>query len=81
MTNTAAVLLNTARAAMHSPRLDERERAAKYEAGIMRLIAEVEGIVAMSQAERLAARGAANPRGRTWGSEANGSHLKLKPGT
>ena len=44
MTNTANVLLTAAQAAMHSPRLDEREHAAKYEAGIKRLIAEVEGI-------------------------------------
>ena len=44
MTNTASVLLATARASMHSTRPDEREHAAKYEAGIRRLIAETEGI-------------------------------------
>ena len=44
MTNTAAVLLATARASMHSTRPEEREHAAKYEAGIRRLIAETEGI-------------------------------------
>jgi len=44
MTNTASILLTAAQAATHSPRAGERRIAARYAAGIRRLIAEFEGI-------------------------------------
>ena len=60
MSNIASVLLAATQAAKHSPREDERELAAKYEAGMRRLIAEVEGTDVMPHAvEKPSLNGAA----------------------
>ena len=76
MSNTASVLLTTARAAMHSPRPGERELAARYEAEIRRLIAEFEGTDVMPHAVEKPSLNDAAAQARP----AN-PHLKLKLST